>query len=867
MNKRSYWLISLLMLFVWGKSQSPATDLLINELKRIEQKYNVVFSYDAKALTSIAIPITNHNSILQALRQLDSLTAFKYNLLDNLNVLIEYKFKEKNLAIFGSISSIDDMPIRDAVISIRSQNLYTVTNANGFFKLYCQLNESDSVKVDFVGYKSQKLALRSLVTNPEVKIQLIEDVINLSGIIINGYITEGINYIEKDQSIKLTPDKLGLLPAETETDLYSSLQALPGINSSDDKAGNLALRGSDPDKVLVSYDNIPIYHRGHYFGTFSPFNTQMLEDVTVQRSGITSVEKGGRVGGYLGMQTKSHIPDSINYNVGLATSYGFINVFAPLVKKKLAVLIGARSSYPFNWHSPKIDAINEFIFYESDIYPAVTGLLDQSVPAFKFNFNDINAKLIYELSQKHKISLSYLKIADKLEFNVLDQPIAKQLSDTAYLNNWGMNLSIQNSWSKNWNTVSNLTQSNYYQDFVGYTFGNRGLREYERFYNSTKNFKVSSTTNYKINNYHHVLMGYEADQVDLKPIHTLIQNPSPQRTIGRPDKQIIQTIFSGYQMESRNKRLNLSTGIRINYYSGTQKFYYEPRMLINYKLNKMYTAKLSSGFYYQFMNIIPGSRVSTISGVSNFNWNLSNNTDIPVVNGRQIMGGLVYSKNKMVVDVETYFKLTDNLTAYNFFLETNDTSFIYGSNQIYGVDLLVKKAWKKIEGWISYSYANNYITFNNQSIESFISQPHIFKVVASYTFKQFKISVGWRYRSGLPAHYGIRNIYTGGQKFMSGSPSTPPNPNINKTFTEDSEPLYTDRFPNSHQLDISANYKFLTKSKRLFYNLGVTIQNVYNNKQIVSQIERPMNNRTIYVRANKYGMGFAPSLILSLNFH
>ncbi len=863
---RAIWLVFLLVALRSMTGQNKSLILLSDEFKSIQQRFNVVFSFNPKAIEGLKIQSRNYNSLGASLLYLDSVTAFKYNLADDKNVLVEFKVRGKNLKVIAFVKGPDDLPISDVIVIHHKEQTYTTTDVNGRFELLTVWHPQDSLQFEFIGYCKQKVALTDLEAHPGSVVRLNELMVNLSGITISGYMTNGINYAEENQSIVLTPDKLGLLPAETETDLFSSLQALPGINSADDKAGNLSLRGSDADKVLISFDNIPIYHRGHYFGAFSPFNTQMLQDVSVQRSGIAGPENGGRVNGQLNMRTKNYVPDSASYSGGFATSYAFVNLFTPIVKKKVALLLGARSSYPFNWNSPKIDAINEFIFLESEVYPAITGASSQTVPSFAFRFYDFNAKLIYDITDKQKVTASFLKIKDHLGINLFNSPAAAQVSDTAVLNNWGLNVSLASTWNRRVSTTNEFTKSIYFQDFVSFTYGRIGLRIKERFSNTTDNVKWRSATTIQLKGQQEVRVGYDGELIKLIPIHTLLQPPTPVYTVGRPAQEFVHAVFFNYGLAGINRKINLSAGLRLNYYTGTQKFYPEPRLLMNYRFSKQLTIKSSVGQYYQFINVIPGSRVSTISGVSNFNWNLSNNSDIPVVEGRQIMGGAVFNKKKLVVDLECYYKEVNELTAYNFFNSNDDTTFIHGSYKNLGLDLLVKKSVKNFEGWISYSYSFARTRFETVEFESFWNQPHIFKAVLGYQWKQFKISIGWRYRSGIPALYEYRNAYNAGKKFAPAGTTPPIVSNPNRNFSEESVPLYLDRFPDSHQLDVSVNYKLQPKSKKFLFNFGATIQNVYNNKAIIGQIERPVPNQNLFIRVNKYSMGFAPSLIVSVNF-
>lgn len=841
--------------------------LLTDYIHELEKKYGVVFSYDAGALQDIRVPVIEATGLTAVLAGLDSVSAFNFRETDRENVLIIKKIGQRNLQINGRVLSSDGYPLPGAVVGVKKQNAYTITDDAGRFKLLVMYNGADSASVSFVGFGTQQIALRDFNQKGTLKLELNESGIELGGVVISGYMTSGINYVENKQSITVKPENLGLLPAETETDLFSALQAMPGINAPDDKAGNLTLRGSDPDKILISFDNIPIYHKGHYFGGFSPFNTQVIDEITVQRNGIASSDKGGRVSGYIGMRTKDRIPDKGDYAAGLATSYLYADALAPVVKKKLAVLAGVRSSYPFNFQSPRIQSLNTFIFQESELGSALRNVPYSKLLSYSYSFADFNIKTIYEINERHKATISYLNIVDNMSADVDDTRFKSISYNAARLNNWGINFSMQDRWTSRISTVTDVTKSFYSQKMDGSDRDSTGTYSQEAYKNTIDNLKIRSGTTFAMKRMQSLLLGYEADLISLASTHNYFDRNTPYTALGRGDRQTIHALFANYDLSGTDKLINISAGIRLNYFTGTQRFYPEPRVLLNFLVNKNLTLKSSAGMYNQFITNVTGTHMSTMGAVDNPNWNLTNNTDIPVVSGNQLMAGWIYTKKDLVFDVEGYVKHVDHVTAYNFISVTNDSHFVHGGYTAYGVDVLLKKTVKRFEGWISYSYSNCTARFETLEFEYIWNQPHVLKAVLGYNYRNFKFSAGWRYRSGLAALPGIRNRYLAGPLIVPGAVSSPPSgPQQPRVFVDGSVARYTDRFPSSHQLDISVSYRIVPKKKKFTFHAGATVQNVYNNRAVISQTDRPLSTPNTFLRVNKYSLGFMPSLILGVNW-
>ena len=57
-----------------------------------------------------------------------------------------------------------------------------------------------------------------------------------------------------------------VLPGLSERDVLLTAQILAGINSNDETASGLNIRGSSRDNTFIYWNDIPIYQSAHYFG-------------------------------------------------------------------------------------------------------------------------------------------------------------------------------------------------------------------------------------------------------------------------------------------------------------------------------------------------------------------------------------------------------------------------------------------------------------------------------------------------------------------------------------------------------------------------------------------------------------------------
>jgi hypothetical protein len=82
---------------------------------------------------------------------------------------------------------------------------------------------------------------------------------------INVYLTPGLQkYIDGSTVLN---KKFGILPGLVDPDVQS-IQALPGVESTNESI-NINVRGGTNDQNLMLWDNIKMYHSGHFFGLIS----------------------------------------------------------------------------------------------------------------------------------------------------------------------------------------------------------------------------------------------------------------------------------------------------------------------------------------------------------------------------------------------------------------------------------------------------------------------------------------------------------------------------------------------------------------------------------------------------------------------
>ncbi len=79
-----------------------------------------------------------------------------------------------------------------------------------------------------------------------------------------------------------------------EADLLKSSLMLPGVQTVGEASGGYNVRGGSTDQNLILLNYAPILNSSHFFGFFGAFNSDLIADVTLFKSGMPA-KYGGRL--------------------------------------------------------------------------------------------------------------------------------------------------------------------------------------------------------------------------------------------------------------------------------------------------------------------------------------------------------------------------------------------------------------------------------------------------------------------------------------------------------------------------------------------------------------------------------------------
>ncbi|MEL6866498.1 MAG: TonB-dependent receptor plug domain-containing protein, partial [Bacteroidota bacterium] len=460
----------------------------------MEEEFDLAFSYDPALVKTYQINTQIANLPLEkALDQILQQTQLTYELVDQRYVIL--KSKEERLTL--QAPDLPEVPTRllcgrliDQLsgegllygnVAIAGTSRGTQTDEQGYFQLSIQEDQGDSLYFSYVGYTDQHWPITSFLGDqcPEVTMKIAE--MGIGEVLVIDRAIDLLGTSKNDNSISLDPDYVVGLPGWGEADVLRVVQLLPGIHSTDESAAGIHIRGGTPDQNLILWDDIPIYHAGHFFGMFSAFNPNMVEKVETYR-GDFGARYGGRASGIIDISSKPEEIDSLEYGIGVSLIDLQAYAKIPMANKKSALLFGIRRSYTdiiqSNTYLNIFNRVaNQGKISQLEQFRDSTDALFISDPVFYFS--DVNAKWVYRPNSKWNTSLSYYNGRDNLtyEFQVAD---VLRSFDEVDLSNVG----LSNKWQYNWRPYfqSNLSLSwshftyNYNFEFDSEVDNQKGFR-------------------------------------------------------------------------------------------------------------------------------------------------------------------------------------------------------------------------------------------------------------------------------------------------------------------------------------------------------------------------------------------------------
>ncbi len=762
-----------------------------------------------------------------------------------------------------------------ATARLKNSYLGGVSDADGRFRLFIDQPLDATLEFSFLGYDPQDLDLNTYKSGSELKITLLPETKTLQQVIIKEYVNSGIASDEKASSFRIIPQEMEVLPGLSERDVLLSAQIIAGINSNDETASGLNIRGSSRDNTFIYWNDIPMYQSAHYFGNISSFIPSSIGEVNIYKN-FVPVKYGGSSAGLLSMESRIKLDSTSEYEGSINMTHADVYTKLPFKGDYGGIMIAARRSYNDLFSTPTFNAISDKLF-EGTLTEDIQGGPERS---FRYNsfirFSDLNLSWLYEPDTRNTWKFSFLRSGSVLDYNsTLDD---ESLTQTHDISNLGMNLKWEHRISENLATQLSASFANFsldYRLFNERTAGDEEDDDIDIRDNSLTNFEIRSTNDWRIDSKRFLRFGYQLN-------HYNVANSSQQISLFEEDEEealeaigFVHGIFGEYNWDISD-RWELILGARINHYGPLEDISFDHQIRLNYQINDDLIFKSAFGHYNQFLSAVKESDFN-FSNTIEQQWVLADDDDfVPLITNKQLSLGFLYNKDGWLLDLDLYRKVTDGIIALNLgFTHGDYGGFDPGSEELNGLDLTVLKRWSNFRVWSSYNFQDSEIFMPSLSSGVFASSlnaRHQLQLSSSYTSGAFEFSLGYTFKTGLPwTQETDPQLVTRLIEIEEEEEEEEEEYETITYYESTYGPLNGNRLRNYHRVDASVWYKFGAKTNRKWSGeIGLSLINLLNHRNInnrtFEKIEVIEDAAPILESRDRVLLGFTPNLSLRIRF-
>ncbi len=728
----------------------------------------------------------------------------------------------KNFNLNGYVNdSLTGETLISANVTIVETRQGISTNNYGYYSL--NLPEGNyTIAFSYIGYITKTVTIK-LNNSVQLNCNLVPQSLQFDEVVVTG--KQGITERNQVSLNSVSIERIKSVPTVTgEPDVLRTLQLMPGIQSANEGATNLYVRGGNYDQNLYLLDEAPVYNPAHSLGFFSAFNADALKSVDIYK-GCFPARYGGRLSSVVDLTMREGNNKKMQLTAGIGLIASRLTLEGPIQKEKSSFIVSGRYAYPGSALN-MLDKIKHSTFNNNN----------------KIWFYDLNAKANFTIDSKNHLYFSTYSGYDKFYCVILNK------SNETSWGNFTSTLRWNHIFSGKW--FMNLTT--YFSEYnYSYTI-----------YNDVRNFLWKSKINEigikadfscYLNQQNTLRMGVNSISHEFWPGKiTQSDTSSVVKEFMLDKKQSFENCLYFENEYKPNHKLSINYGLRMSLFTnlGPGKIYtynadrtrvadstefknfevinnfigIEPRLSIRQKVGENDAFKLAYAFTKQNLHLLSNSTV----GLPTDTW-LPPDKYIKPQSSDQLVAGYYRSFKKKTLDlsIETYYKKLRNIIDFkdNSDLLMNkhiETQILSGSGYSYGTEILLEKKIGRLSGWAGYTYAKTKYKIpginNGYEYSPRYDIRHNISLTGSIEAnKKWSFSSTFKYSSGGFITLPNQVFYVDGATF----------------FDYGAKNNYA--LPAYHRLDLGATYTSPKNNYRRFKSQwAFSIYNVYNRKNIYS---------------------------------
>jgi hypothetical protein len=729
---------------------------------------------------------------------------------------------QENYALTGTVTdSVTGEPLPGTSVFLATESTGTQADKNGHYNMPLKKG-IHMIRFSFIGYRPFETEV-NIVSDMTLNAVLVPVTTQTESVIITARNPGENTESTKTGLIEFTPKEMKKMPTLMgETDVIRVLNYSPGVQSAGDGNSGYYVRGGNVDQNLILLDNAVVYNPSHVLGFFSVFNSDIISNATLIKSGIPA-SYGGRLSSVLAIRTVDGDFEKHHVSANLGLLFSSASIQGPVIKDKLSYFFSFRKSYVNAVASPMIG-----LFAKHGGNSLIQGN--------QYDMYDLNAKFTWKQGYRNRFSLMFYKGRD--HFSLENSKI-----DYSNLINWGNTL-VSINWNHQISDSSYLSSSLNYSNY-DFNYGSSQFILAMNLYSSVRNanYKVE----YNKSDFYGGLLktGLDAKYYHFIPNRFLLTVNEVDLDYGSYQDLYAAEIAAYISWEKDiSDRLRVYGGLRISNYdqlgpyskvteSGQEGLkdtisynrgqliqsytYPEPRISLRYQTGQNSSLKASYTRNYQYIHIVSSSSVTLPSDI----W-IPSTEAVKPQDGDQFTLGYYrnFSENMFVGSVEAYYKSLHNQVEMLYglgasFQETSfEKSLTRGKGYSSGIEFYLQKRTGDLTGSLGYAFSYSERKFdeinNGLWFPAKYDRRHEISIVSGYTVNdRWDISIAFVYASGNAMTIPEQKYFIEGNV-------------LNEYGRTNSF-----RMPAYHRLDLSVTYH-LKPRHLLESNLNFSVFNVYN---------------------------------------
>lgn len=699
----------------------------------------------------------------------------------------------QNASISGYVrDSSNQETLIGATIRIDGTTRGAQTNKDGYYVISNIKPGKYDILVSYISFKEEKKTL-TLKADQDLRLNVLLSTGSVTSEEVSVYADRDDDKVEISISrVNIPMQQIKEIRIGGESDIFRSLQLLPGVLTSSQISSGLYIRGGSPDQNLVLLDGSMVYNPTHLFGFISAFNTDAIKDVELIKGGFNA-EYGGRLSSVLTLTQKDGNKEKVEglFSVGAISSK--LALEGPLGDGSW--FLGGRRTY--------FEVIKSFL------------TKDPLNPIPDFNFYDVNAKVTQNFGENDKVAISGFYSRDNLDYGA---------------GNIDFNLGISNRlgsarWTHIFNpelfSTFNLSTSQYINGFDANNSGYKILQQ-----NKITDYTIKHTLDWFHSDDFTTKYGYEVNfyEFDYLANFTGITDSTAKGSgAGRTNLNFKDRNYAAFAQAKwqATSLLSMQFGLRGNYFELANQTAIEPRIAVKYILDPNMAIKASWGLYHQNL------KLATLQDFAFFDTWLG--TDGSLKLGRSMHYILSLETDPWEgfgLNFDIYYKSLENINEIRRVVLQIDNGadvLFQGRGEAFGAEIFLQKKMGDFTGWLGYGLG--YINAQYDSLNSGkwfqpkYDRRHDIKGVIQYNINEhWDVGANFTFQTGQ-SYTGQTSRF---QLRLDGESN-----GRGKTIPSQ---RYGLRLPPSHQLNLNGSYKF--KAWGYDAKLLIDIFNVYNRRDI-----------------------------------